>query len=142
MTKHENNYAPMPQGKYHPATRHNGIIYTSGMTPRQGGAITQTGKLTNKCFNMYKEPVEQATFNALVAAQSLLVENEVIKKVLMLKVYINTTNDFKNHSSIADFASEYLSEIMGAAVLGSRVSIGVSSLPGDAPVEIYIIAAI
>ena len=47
---------------------------------------------------------------------------------------------FTKQSKIADFASEYFCEELGTAGIGSRAAVGVASLPGDAPVEISIIA--
>ena len=51
-------------------------------------------------------------------------------------------NTFQAHSSVADYASEYLFERMGNAGIASRAAIGVASLPGNAPVEIQLIAAV
>src|SRR5699024_537000 len=143
MIKNENSHNPIPQGKYKPATRYNDIIYTSGMTPRKEGVLIQTGKVTNKKpIIIYKKSGEQATFNALTATKSLLNKNETIEEVILLKVYINTDNNFRDHSNIADFSSDYLYKVTGTPFLGSRVTIGVSSLPGNAPVEIHIISAV
>jgi len=43
---------------------------------------------------------------------------------------------------LADFAAEYLYEELGKYGIGSRAAIGVATLPGDASVEIQIVAAI
>lgn len=62
--------------------------------------------------------------------------------MLLLNVYINAQDGFQAHSKLADFASDYLYERLGEAGIGGRAAIGVASLPGDAPVEIQLIAAI
>ena len=67
---------------------------------------------------------------------------EVIVDILSLNVYINSESNFKQHSKLADFASEYLFKELGKIGIASRTSVGVISLPGNAPVEIQIIAAI
>lgn len=37
---------PIPQGKYKPAVRHGGLIFTAGMTPRKNGVLLMSGKIT------------------------------------------------------------------------------------------------
>lgn len=113
------------------------------MTPRNNGVLIQSGKVSTKePIENYKEAVRQAVANALAAAQNTLSEQEQLKQILSLTVYIQAEEGFQAHSSIADFASEYLFETLGDAGIGSRAAIGVSSLPGGAPVEIQLIAAV
>ena len=128
---------PIPQGKYVPAIRHHDVVYTSGMTPRKGGALLYSGRISaNEPIESYKEAVRLATLNALTAAQFCLVSGEKIAVVLQLNVYLNAAQEFTAHSKIADFASDVLIENLGANCIGSRAAIGVSSLPSNAPVEI------
>ncbi|MEI3605084.1 RidA family protein [Pseudogracilibacillus sp. SE30717A] len=134
-----NNNNPIPQGEYVPATRFGNIIYTAGMTPRKNGVLIQIGKVqTGESITNYKAAVRQAVANAITAAKNTLTYEEVIAQVLSLTVYVNSDETFQAHSSLADFASEYLFEELGSKGIGSRAAIGVPSLPGNAPVEIQI----
>jgi enamine deaminase RidA (YjgF/YER057c/UK114 family) len=134
---------PVPQGKYIPASRHSNLVYTSGMTPRDNGSLLFSGKIkTSEPIETYKEAVRLATSNALTAARSLITDQECLEKIVTLTVFIATEDGFKAHSKLADFAAEYLYEEMGENGIGSRAAIGVASLPGDAPVEIQLVAAI
>ncbi|WP_172370796.1 RidA family protein [Sporosarcina jiandibaonis] len=134
---------PIPQGNYIPATRFGNMIYTAGMTPRYNGVLIQSGKVgITEPISIYKAAVRQAVANALAAAMNTLAEQERLEQVLSLTVYVNAENTFQAHSSIADFASEYLFEKMGNAGIASRAAIGVASLPDNAPVEIQLIAAV
>lgn len=131
---------PIPQGKYVPATRGGNIIYTAGMTPRNNGVLIFTGKVkTDEPIETYRDAVRQATSNALTAASNILKENERIDRVLTLSVYVNAEDNFTSHSKLADFASELLFEEIGEAGISSRAAIGVSSLPGNAPVEVQMV---
>lgn len=131
---------PIPQGKYVPATRAENFIFTAGMTPRKKGILLCEGKVkTTESIEIYREAVNQATLNALTAARNILKENERFERVLSLTVFINSDEDFKAHSKLADFASEFLFQEIGEAGIGSRTALGVSSLPGNAPVEIQMI---
>lgn len=134
---------PIPQGKYVTATRHGDIVYTSGMTPRKNGVLILEGKISSsESLDTYRESVRLATANALTAAQNLLAGQEHLEKVISLTVFIAADESFQAHSRLADFASEYLHQVIGDAGVGSRTAIGVGSLPGNAPVEIQLVAAI
>lgn len=137
------NENPIPQGKYVPATRFGNMIYTSGMTPRKNGELIQKGKVkTDEEVSVYKQAVIQAAKNALTAVKSELKEQEKIAQVISLTVYINAEQTFEAHSKLADYASSYLLKEIGESSLGTRTAVGVASLPGDAPVEIQLIAAV
>ena len=133
---------PIPQGKYVPATRFGQLIYTAGMTPRKNGVLMMEGKL-GQAANLedYREAVVQAAKNALTAARNKLNEGEALAQILSITVYVNAEADFTGQSKLADMASEYFCEGLGEAGVGSRAAVGVASLPGNAPVEISIVAA-
>jgi enamine deaminase RidA (YjgF/YER057c/UK114 family) len=143
MNKPEEKNNPVPQGKYVPASRFENLIYTAGMTPRNNGVLIQCGKISaDQPAAAYKEAVSQSVANALAAARSLLGEQEDFAQIVSLTVYLNAEDGFEAHSTLADFASEYLYEQLGAKGVGSRAAVGVASLPGNAPVEIQLVAAV
>lgn len=134
---------PIPQGQYLPAIRHHDIIYTSGMTPRFDGVLMHEGQIkATDSIEMYRDAVRLAAKNALIAAQATLEKDEKITRILQLSVYLNTEVGFSKHSKIADFASALLVEELGRESIGSRVAIGMSSLPSNAPVEVTLVAAV
>lgn len=136
-------HPPKPQGKYIPASRHRELVYTSGMTPRDNGTLLFNGKVkVSEPVETYREAVRLATGNALGAARSVLSDGECIEKVVTLTVFIAAEEGFQTHARVADFAAEYLYEELGECGIGSRAAIGVATLPGDAPVEIQLVAAI
>ena len=133
---------PIPQGKYKPAVRYGNLIFTAGMTPRKNGVLIQSGKISpDEPIESYYEATVQAASNALTAAQNCLKEGEKIVQVLSLTVYLNATDDYRTHAKIGDIVSGYLYEQLGDAGIGARSAIGLATLPGDAPVEVQIIAA-
>lgn len=133
---------PIPQGNYVTAARSGGLVYTSGMTPRRGGVLILSGNVSMETpLENYREAVRLAAENALTAACQTLQAGEKIEKVLSITVYVAAAEGFTLHSRIADFASAYLQEKLGDAGIGSRVAVGVASLPGNAPVEIQLVVA-
>ncbi len=140
MTKEQN---PIPQGKYVPATRFENLIFTAGMTPRNNGVLIKEGKVRlTDSLEEYTEAVRQAAKNALTAARNQMKDEEKIVKILSITVYVNAEEGFTKQSKIADIASEYFCEELGEAGVGSRAAVGVASLPGNAPVEISLTAAV
>ena len=133
---------PIPQGKYKPAVRYGNLIYTAGMTPRKDGVLLMSGKISpDRPLDDYREAVIQATSNALTAARNTLTEGERIGQILSLTVYLNTAPDYTTHAKVADIASQWLYEQLGDAGIGARAAVGLATLPGDAPVEVQLVAA-
>ena len=133
---------PIPQGNYRPAVRYGNLIYTAGMTPRRNGVLIQSGKIRpDRPLDDYREAIIQAASNALTAARNTLREGERIAQILSLTVYLNATPDYTTHAMVGDIASDWLVEQLGEAGVGARAAIGLATLPGDAPVEIQLVAA-
>ena len=132
---------PVPQGDYIPARRLNNVIHTSGMTPRRAGVLQATGPvIAGVPLEDYRAAVELACDNALVAARGLLAPGETLAGILSLTVFIAAEPGFEAHSKLADFASALLRRELGEAGIGARAAVGVATLPGNAPVEIQLIA--
>ncbi len=58
-----------------------------------------------------------------------------------MTVFVNAEDGYAAHARFADMASEYFYEALGDNGIAARTSVGVASLPGNAPCEIQIIAA-
>ena len=133
---------PIPQGNYRPAVRFGSLVFTAGMTPRKNGVLLQSGKVTpDQPPEAFREAARQAACNALTAAQNCLEEGESILQILSLTVYVNAAPGFTAHPKVGDLASGWLYDQLGEAGVGARAAVGVASLPGDAPVEIQLVAA-
>lgn len=138
-----NGAAPVPQGDYIAAKRHGTLIFTAGMTPRQAGVLIATGPVrTDSDYDVWRAPVVLACGNALLAARALLNPTENITGIVNMTVYIAAEPGFADHSRIADFASDHLRDLLGEASRCARCTVGVASLPGNAPVEISLIVAV
>jgi enamine deaminase RidA (YjgF/YER057c/UK114 family) len=133
---------PVPQGRYVPAKRHGDLVFTAGMTPRKEGVLLFSGQVTERSLENYREPVVLACRNALLAARGVLQAGEEIASILNLTVYIAAEAGFTSHAKLADYASQFLFSELGERGIGGRAAIGVATLPGNAPVEVQIVAAI
>jgi enamine deaminase RidA (YjgF/YER057c/UK114 family) len=133
---------PVPQGRYVPAKRHGNLVFTAGMTPRKEGILLFTGRVTERTLESCREPVALSCLNALLAVRGVLQAGEEIASILSLTVYIAAEEGFTSHARLADYASQFLFSELGERGIGSRAAIGVATLPGNAPVEVQIVAAI
>lgn len=132
---------PIPQGDYIPARRLGNVIHTSGMTPRLAGVLQAVGPVrAGEPLEAHRAAVELACGNALAAARGLLAPGEDLAGILSLTVFIAAEPGFEAHSKLADFASALLRRELGEAGIGARAAVGVATLPGNAPVEIQLVA--
>ncbi|QPC95493.1 RidA family protein [Mesorhizobium sp. INR15] len=139
----ETTGSPPPQGRYLPAVRHGSQVYTSGMTPRVNGELRFRGPVrATDPAETWREAVVLSCSNALSTARGCLEPGERITAVLNLTVFIAAEEGFMLHSKLADFASKFLYDELGEAGIGSRAAVGVATLPGNAPVEIQMVAAL
>ncbi|KEQ03724.1 RidA family protein [Pseudorhizobium pelagicum] len=137
------NDLPIPQGLYVPAVRRGDMIFTAGMTPRHDGVLQFSGIIAAAADPaQHAEAVLLSCGNALAAAEAQLHAGEKISAILSLTVYIAAEPGFTAHSKLADYASQFLKDCLGDAAIGTRAAIGVATLPGNAPVEIQLIAAV
>ena len=113
------------------------------MTPRKDGVLLLSGKIrADEPLETYAPAIVQAADNALTAARNCLREGEKIAQILSLTVYVNAESDYTTHARVGDVVSGYLFEQLGDAGIGPRAAIGVATLPGNAPVEVQIVAAV
>lgn len=134
--------APRPRGLYVSVQLRGGLAYSAGMTPRRDGRLVVTGRVgAEVSIRRASEAAGLAACNALAAIAAAVGGLEQVLQLLQMTVYLQTTPEFEEHSAVADGASEALAQMLGSRALVARTAVGVLSLPGDAPVEIAVIAA-
>lgn len=141
--------APRPQGGYVPAAAYavmadgtGGLVMTAGMTPRVSGAVQHPGQVgADVTVGDARAAAAIAAGNALAAAVASLPAGQVLDRVLRMTVYVNAAPGFAEHTAVADGASERLRELLGTRGDAARAAVGVTSLPGDACVELELTCA-
>jgi len=133
---------PIPQGSYRTAVTHGDLVYTAGMTPRVEGELLVSGRIGAQVDpDAATAAIELATRNAIAAVDAVR-GSRAVERVLQLTVYMTCDGDFTDHSRLADSASAILFDTWPSAGLGARAAVGVSTLPGGAPVEIQLVVAL
>lgn len=114
------------------------VLFVSGQLPIEDGKIKYSGQVGSECSEeMAAKAAELCAFNLLTQVYYFLGESfEGLKECVKLEVLVHSASGFANHSKIANGASDLMVATLGEAGKHTRVSIGVSSLPLNAAVEV------
>ncbi|WP_336715497.1 RidA family protein [Arthrobacter sp. USHLN218] len=135
--------APRPQGRYQAAARHREIAISAGMTPREDGVLAGTGAITADLTDAQVQRLfEIACGNALAAINGVCSPDEHIESVLQMVVYVKYEHHGRSLPAVADFGVRALETMLQTPFTGVRTTVGVESLPGDAPLEVQVTAVV
>ena len=126
---------PTPLGAYVEATDTGNLLFLSGTLPVVNRKLAMVGRLGDSLsVKEGQEAARIASLNALAAAKEHLGDLARLKKLVKLTVLIATTEQFTEHASVADGASDLFVQIFGPEAGHTRLVYGVQSLPIAAPV--------
>ncbi|MCW2844651.1 MAG: RidA family protein [Nocardioides sp.] len=136
--------APVPPGHYVSAFVHGDVAETAGHLPFSGDVVAVTGRVGDDLgVADGVRAAEIATVNALASLADIIGGLERIVRIVRLRGYVAATPDFGHHHLVTNGASDLLGELFGAAGAGHvRASVGIASLPFNAPIEIELSAVI
>ncbi|MEC5217804.1 enamine deaminase RidA (YjgF/YER057c/UK114 family) [Actimicrobium sp. GrIS 1.19] len=130
-------------GNYAPFVIHRNEVYVSGQIPRVADTVMVTGRVGA----MVSLPQAQlaariCAMRALALLRQAAGDLARIERILRITVFVQCSDDFTQHSEVADAASEVLHAVLGDAGMHTRTSVGVLQLPKNAAVEMDLVAAI
>ena len=125
---------PTPLGTYVETSETGNLLFLSGVLPVVHRQLPKAGRLgENLSVKEGQEAARIASLNALAAAKQHLGDLDRIRKLVKLSVFIATTENFTEHASVADGASDLFVQIFGQETSHVRLVFGVQSLPINAP---------
>ena len=131
---------PKPLGAYVPTVRAGHLLFLSGMLPLVDGKLAYTGRLgADLSAEDAREAVKIAALNALAVADHHLPGLDRVAGVVRLGVSLVTTEDFTDHASVCDGASELLAQVFADNPGHTRLIVGVYSLVHAAPLALEVI---
>jgi enamine deaminase RidA (YjgF/YER057c/UK114 family) len=134
---------PTPAGTYAPVVVDGHRAYVSGQVVVREGTAVSPGRVDRDVSPATaKDLTRTATLQALSALQQSLGSLDRVDRILRVAVYVASSDGFTRQHEIANGATELLVEVFGENGRPARVSMGVSSLPLNAPVEVELLAAI
>ena len=126
---------PTPLGAYVESSDTVNLLFLSGTLPVVNRKLAIVGRLgEGLSVKEGREAARIASLNALAAAKEHLGNLDRLKKLVKLTVLIATTEQFTEHASVADGASDLFVQIFGPEAGHTRLVYGVQSLPVGAPV--------
>ena len=126
---------PTPLGAYVESSDTGNLLFLSGTLPVMNRKLAIAGRLGESLsVKEGQEAARMASLNALAVAKEHLGDLDRLKKLVKLTVLIATTEQFTQHASVADGASDLFVQIFGPEAGHTRLVYGVQSLPVGAPV--------
>lgn len=126
--------APTPLGSYVEVSDSGNLLFLSGVLPVVNRKLAIAGRLgENLSVEEGREAARISSLNILAAAKQHLGTLDRLRKLIKLGVLIATTEEFVEHASVADGASNLFIQIFGRKADNVRVVYGVQSLPLGAP---------
>ncbi len=132
-----------PIAAYVPAVRTGNLVFTSGQLPTADGKLVATGKVgADVDVETAKAAAQLCALNGLAAIKQVIGDLDRIVRVVKVVGFIAVDPGFTNHAAVVNGASEFLGACFGDAAKHARSSVGMASLPLDAPVEVELVVEV
>ncbi len=129
--------AAAPVANYVAYARSGALLTVSGQLPLVEGRLASSGKLGGGVtVEMGAAAARACMINIVAQLNAALGGLDAVRRVIRLGGYIACTPDFTQHATVMNGASDLAVAIFGEAGRHARSTIGVPSLPLDAPVEV------
>ena len=131
----------VPLGNYAPWVKEGGLVFISGQGPRENGGYTYCGKVGRDLTVAQAYDAARLTgLNLLACLEQAAGGLQNVERVLMLRGYVNSTDDFDDQPAVIDGVSDLLVEVLGDRGRSARCAISVASLPKRIAVEAELVA--
>ncbi|MFT8816317.1 RidA family protein [Acetobacter fabarum] len=126
-----------PVANYVACVQTGSLLVVSGQLPLHNGKLFATGKLGDTVnVETAVEAARYSMINVIAQVQAAVGDLSRVKRVVRLGGFIACTPDFTAHASVMNGASDLAVAVFGDAGRHARSTVGVPSLPLDAPVEV------
>jgi enamine deaminase RidA (YjgF/YER057c/UK114 family) len=129
--------AAAPVANYVAAVISGNLLVVSGQLPLVEGRLGTTGKLGGGIsIEQGSQAARACAINLLAQIKAATGSLDRVRRVVRLGGFIACTADFTQHATVMNGASDLFAAAFGDAGRHARSTIGVPSLPLDAPVEV------
>lgn len=131
--------APEAVGAYVPVLQTGSLVVTSGQLPLDGKQLACSGRVgENLSIEEGAAAARLCALNALAQIRACLGRLDRVTRVVRLEGYIASAEGFTDQAPVLNGASEVMALAFGEAGRHTRIAVGVSRLPLDAPVELAV----
>lgn len=131
---------PKQSGHYLPVKRVNNLLYVSGVTCKWNGKTVYQGKVgKDVTLEEGYEAAKICGLNLLAIIKEYVGDLKAVKQVVKVTGYVNCEEGFSQIPQIVNGASDLFANLYEKDGEHVRCAVGVSSLPGNAAVEVDVI---
>ena len=131
---------PEPFGTYAEAVQTGNLLFLTGMLPTEGRGAKFIGRVGAELdVETGRKAAHLAALNGLAVARKHLGSLDKVTRIVRLDVSVATVGDVREHSKVADGASDLMQDVFGRDKNPRRLVYGVASLPLGTPVELELI---
>jgi enamine deaminase RidA (YjgF/YER057c/UK114 family) len=134
---------PAPVGSYVPSVRTGNLLFLSGMIPFRQGKLVFEGKVGRELsVEEGQEAARLSLLNALAVVRHSLGSLDHVKRIVRLSGHVASAPGFYQQPLVLNGASDLLVQIFEERGYHSRLALGASELPLNAPIELDLIIEI
>ena len=134
---------PKQSGHYLSIKQIGNIVYVSGITSKWNGEISYKGKIgKDVTIEEGYEAAKTCALNLLAVLEDYLGDLSQINQIVKVTGYVNCSEDFGDIPKVINGASDLFVKLFGKPGEHVRCAVGAASLPGNAAVEVDVIAEI
>jgi enamine deaminase RidA (YjgF/YER057c/UK114 family) len=127
---------PPPVASYIPARQSGRLVYTSGQGTYKEGKLHYIGRVGREItMEEAYEAAKLTAVNCLAAVVTIAGSINNIEKIIHLRGFINSDDNFHNQPKVLNGASDFLLELFGENGKHARAALGTSNLPDNICVE-------
>jgi enamine deaminase RidA (YjgF/YER057c/UK114 family) len=134
---------PASVANYVPAVRSGNLVFLAGQLARGPDGKILPGKVGRDCTEAQAAAAARTCALQLLAAlKAEIGDLSKVKRIVRVGGFVNCTPDFTAQPKVVNGASDLLVAVFGDRGRHARAAVGVAALPGDAPVEIELLAEV
>ena len=134
---------PASVANYVPAVRSGRLVFLAGQVARGPDGRILAGKVGRDLTEAQAAAAARLCALQLLAALKAEVGDLArVTRIVRVGGFVNCTPDFTAQPKVVNGASDLLVAVFGDRGRHARAAVGVAALPGDAPVEIELIAEV
>jgi enamine deaminase RidA (YjgF/YER057c/UK114 family) len=126
-----------PVANYVPFVRTGNLLMVSGQICLDSGKLVATGQLGGAVsLEEGQKAARACAINLLAQARAALVDLDNVSRVVRLGGFVNSAPGFLDGPKVMNGASDLMVEVFGERGRHARTTVGVSTLPQNAAIEV------
>ena len=134
---------PTPLGNYTAVSQAGDLLFISGQLPLLDGKIAYSGRVgEHLSIEEGKLAAQLAALNVLAQIEKYLGGFERLDHIVRLEGHVSSADGFYSQPTVLDGASDLFAAVLGEKAGHARSAFSHRQLPGNAAVELVVIAQI